>query len=433
MAIKKRYLSLLAGVCLLTACSDRGALAIFKKLSPHDQYGQRIKDAGLNTSAMGNLWLQRSQESLNKALSITVPYQETGYFAAEKVPVTVFRLEAKRGQLLRVSLSMRPVSNFKIYADLFQTGPDQPELVASADTTGHLLTYEIKKTGSYLLRLQPELLVSGEYTLKITAGPSLGFPVSAAGRPHIGSFWNDDRDAGERKHEGIDIFAIKGSPAIATNDGVVTRVTENTLGGKVVFMRPDNRDYNLYYAHLDLQTARDGQTVHAGDTLGLVGNTGNAKNTPSHLHFGIYTSQGAVDPLPFVNREIKQPLPITVSLDLDVIQITTGKARFYAAADEKTFITLGERTPLYIQAASAALYKVSLPDGRTGYVHAKDSRKAKPLHTLAIIPGAALYDAPDTSAARKLILTEKAQVQLLGAFGNFELVAYRDTTGWIAK
>lgn len=38
-----------------------------------------------------------------------------------------------------------------------------------------------------------------------------------------------------------------------------------------------------------------------GDTLGLVGNTGNAKTTAPHLHFGIYKSgQGAINPLPFV-------------------------------------------------------------------------------------------------------------------------------------
>jgi septal ring factor EnvC (AmiA/AmiB activator) len=77
-----------------------------------------------------------------------------------------------------------------------------------------------------------------------------------------------------RQHEGIDIFATKHTPAIATNDGVVERVGENNLGGKVVFMRPDGRDYNLYYAHLDLQLVRDGQVVHAGDTLGLTGKYG---------------------------------------------------------------------------------------------------------------------------------------------------------------
>jgi peptidoglycan LD-endopeptidase LytH len=49
----------------------------------------------------------------------------------------------------------------------------------------------------------------------------------------------------------------------------------------------------------------EGQSVKKGDVVGLVGNTGNAKNTPSHLHFGVYTNDGPVNPLPFVNRTIK--------------------------------------------------------------------------------------------------------------------------------
>ncbi|WP_317198432.1 M23 family metallopeptidase [Salegentibacter lacus] len=38
-----------------------------------------------------------------------------------------------------------------------------------------------------------------------------------------------------------------------------------------------------------------------GDTLGFVGNTGNARTTPPHLHFGIYKGyRGAINPLHFV-------------------------------------------------------------------------------------------------------------------------------------
>jgi hypothetical protein len=61
----------------------------------------------------------------------------------------------------------------------------------------------------------------------------------------------------------------------------------------------------------------EGQFVKRGETVGLVGNTGNAKHTPSHLHFGIYTSAGAIDPLPFVNKNI-QSAPEIVSKTLAV-------------------------------------------------------------------------------------------------------------------
>lgn len=57
-----------------------------------------------------------------------------------------------------------------------------------------------------------------------------------------------------------------------------------------------------YYAHLDgyAEGIKTGDTVLAGDTIGYVGNTGNARTTPPHLHFGAYTATGALDPLPLL-------------------------------------------------------------------------------------------------------------------------------------
>ena len=57
-----------------------------------------------------------------------------------------------------------------------------------------------------------------------------------------------------------------------------------------------------YYAHLDSYAARigPGDLVSAGDLLGFVGNSGNAESTAPHLHFGVYTSSGAIDPLPYL-------------------------------------------------------------------------------------------------------------------------------------
>jgi murein DD-endopeptidase MepM/ murein hydrolase activator NlpD len=78
-------------------------------------------------------------------------------------------------------------------------------------------------------------------------------------------------------------------------------VTTNRLGGNVVWVWDAERGQALYYAHLDRQDVSAGSRVHAGDVLGRVGNTGNARTTPPHLHFGIYRPiEGAIDPLPFI-------------------------------------------------------------------------------------------------------------------------------------
>jgi len=47
----------------------------------------------------------------------------------------------------------------------------------------------------------------------------------------------------------------------------------------------------------------EGSWVSIGDTLGTVGNTGNARSTRPHLHYGMYMRQeGAIDPFPFIGQ-----------------------------------------------------------------------------------------------------------------------------------
>lgn len=58
--------------------------------------------------------------------------------------------------------------------------------------------------------------------------------------------------------------------------------------------------------HLDKQLVQEGQLVKKGDVVGTVGNTGNARTTPAHLHFGVYTSSGPIDPYPFIDKTVKK-------------------------------------------------------------------------------------------------------------------------------
>lgn len=138
---------------------------------------------------------------------------------------------------------------------------------------------------------------------------SLVFPV-AGKKSKIGSFWGDSRGGGTRKHRGIDIFASKGTPLLAVSDGVITSVGNGAISGKTVWLRSSHHPITAYYAHLDQQKVRVGQRVKKGDVIGTVGKTGNARTTPAHLHFGIYTRSGAVNPLPYVKRASKIAAPV---------------------------------------------------------------------------------------------------------------------------
>lgn len=401
----KRYVLLGFVLCCFACSSHKGPLAIFQKLSPHDQYARHLADAGLANTALGSGWLSTSQTILATPLKISLPYMEKGYFPADKATATAFAFDLKRGQKISVLITKKPTS-FIIYADLMLNG----ETIAPADS--NMIGYEVKANGSYVLRLQPELLRGGEYTLTINIGPALHFPVSATGHPKIGGFWGEGRDENARKHEGIDIFAAKGTPAIAAEKGTVTSVGQNTLGGLIVFMQPEGRDYNLYYAHLDTQLVHNGQQVNTGDTLGLVGNTGNAKDTPSHLHFGIYTSGGAIDPLLFVKPQNEITPAIT------------------AAVAKLASVARYNDIPVTISAATGNSYKVIYPDARSAFI---DAAQVKPLldRPETIRYRQSLYDAPNSNAAQINALNVKDNVKVKGIFKGYQLIGFGDKTGWI--
>jgi len=89
-------------------------------------------------------------------------------------------------------------------------------------------------------------------------------------------------------HKGIDIFKDKGTDVISSTYGIVIYTHEGGKGGKSVMVLGPKWRFH-YYAHLDEIEAFPLQPVKSGTKLGTVGNTGNAINTPSHLHYAITT------------------------------------------------------------------------------------------------------------------------------------------------
>ena len=114
--------------------------------------------------------------------------------------------------------------------------------------------------------------------------------------------WGGARSEG-RRHEGVDIFAPTGTPIRSTTKGVVTRLSTDRLGGNVVYVLGPG-GFNHYYAHLSRYAdVSAGQWIEAGTVIGYVGNTGNARGTPPHLHYGVYTpTWTAINPYPLLRR-----------------------------------------------------------------------------------------------------------------------------------
>jgi len=272
---------------------------IFGNKTPHRQYEEKIDD-----TPAGREWLAVSKKVLASPQTIQLPYRHQGNFPNDKSRALALMFTVKQGERVHVELDKQNNSEFVLYADLYLQDGDELSHLYAADIDSTRFNFDAEETGSYIIRLQPEINGTGLYSLNISTGPSLGFPVSGH-KARTGSFWGDDRDGGKRSHEGIDIFAPKLTPAVAAADGYITSVRDGGLGGKTVSLRPTGKKLSLYYAHLDKQLVEEGQFVKKGEVVGLVGNTGNAKHTPAHLHFGIYTYDGAIDPFPFVNQTVK--------------------------------------------------------------------------------------------------------------------------------
>lgn len=106
----------------------------------------------------------------------------------------------------------------------------------------------------------------------------------------------------DRQHQGQDIFAPRNTPVYAAVNGYVWRISENKLGGNTVWtIGAGGRVY--YYAHLEryAEDLKVGNAVTTETVIGYVGTSGNAQGTPPHLHFGVYTQNGAINPLPLLD------------------------------------------------------------------------------------------------------------------------------------
>ena len=131
-------------------------------------------------------------------------------------------------------------------------------------------------------------------------------PFPVVGPAHYSDDWGAPRHGPPvHLHEGTDIFAERGTPVIASADGVVSRMTTTgPLGGTSLRLTTANGTY-FYYAHLDrfVDGLANGDRVDGGDVIGFVGQTGNAASTPPHLHYEIHPHGGdATSPIPFLDR-----------------------------------------------------------------------------------------------------------------------------------
>ena len=267
--------------------------------SPHDRYAVMLTWGPHAGTPSAQAWLHSAEGSVAAAVALKGSTQ-TVRFEGDAPSAAAFAVTLRRGQRFVVEPAIDAAADDRVFIDLLRRDESSVASVAYATEPGAAMEVEIERDGEYVVRIQPELGAAAVVALSTRMEPTLRLPVEQSGRRSIGSLYGAPRDGGRRDHHGVDIFAKRGTPVVAASSGIVTHVGTNGLGGKVVWISRPMRGEAHYYAHLDEQLVTVGTHVEEGDVIGRVGNTGNARSTPPHLHFGIYTPGGAVDPLPYL-------------------------------------------------------------------------------------------------------------------------------------
>ena len=97
----------------------------------------------------------------------------------------------------------------------------------------------------------------------------------------------------DSEHAGLDMAAQSGTSVRSAADGVVVEADTDSVFGRFLLVRHPG-EYATYYGHLSDWRAVAGDTVRAGQTIGLVGTTG--RSSAPHLHFEVRRDGSQVDP-----------------------------------------------------------------------------------------------------------------------------------------
>ena len=129
-------------------------------------------------------------------------------------------------------------------------------------------------------------------------GGSLGFPMAWYYRKTSDFGYRNHPIYGQvLQHNGVDLSADTGTAIYAAYKGTVVVSTYNSSAGNYI-MIDHGSGLMTVYMHCSKLLVSVGETVSKGQTIGLVGSTGNS--TGPHLHFSVRLNGSYVDPKPYI-------------------------------------------------------------------------------------------------------------------------------------
>ncbi len=403
---------------------------VFNKKSPRQKYVEELQKGPLADNSTVKRWIDSGGEVLSDPVAVELPFQTKLVFFKNEINPGAWKFSLSEGRKLKIKIESAHASP-QLFIDLFALENAEPAPQASIEDT--LFTFTLDEDQTLILRVQPKLLAAGSATLTLTDQPSMEFPVAGADLNDVGGAWGAPREGGERIHKGVDIFAERGTPVLASREGRITQAgNSHDIGGITIWLRTEGQ--SVYYAHLDSVSTAAGERVQRGDTLGFVGNSGNAKTTPTHLHFGVY-KYGAVPPMPFIKPSLSQVEPLAVQpknfKKWAVVTASEANVRLLPSIEKAAIAALTQGNPVKILGGSGNWYRVELPFGEKGFIH-KNLLKAasSPLHSETVKQNDLVYNRADYSSL--LFRTDSSiTIDIFGSFKNWQLSKYREHWVWV--
>ena len=425
----------------LITCKPEKVPEPYQPTHAHDAYRFSLSTADLAETALGRDWIQASKEALNAPIPISTPFEEIFYVDPAQAFAVGYRFDVIRGQRIEVDVDVQGLETGRLFIDLYRVrGVSSEEWVrvASADMEENRLEFEPRQDNQYVLRLQSELLRGGQCRVTIRNVAALLFPVAGYDSRSIGSGFGAPRDGGRRRHHGVDVFAPRHTPVVAASKAYVVYVGDDPTGGRVIWLKDSKRSLHIYYAHLQKYDVKRYTWVEPGQVIGTVGNTGNARTTPPHLHFGTYEiGYGPIDPIDYITQPKGKISTLTADLDALGHWMRAQRSPLivnisYDLHSER-IVSLDLHSPIKILAATGNRYRVLLPDNRSGYILAdrvESSNGTLEQQTSSFLND--MRDAPREDAATIESIGAGEEFSVLAKFEEFLFVrTQQGNRGWL--
>lgn len=229
----------------------------------------------------------------------SVPAPKTYYAGKPKAQVQ-FMFAGQSAQDVRVDVVRR--DDGQVVKSMVKPGvePGQPVSTTWSGTTGD---GRVAPNGGYKFRIAPISGGAGE-----DGGGATNFSYYDHKFPIRGRHSYGDGIGAGRGHRGQDVFAKCGTRLVAARAGRVQAKAYHSAAGNYVVIDGKKTSMDYVYMHL-LRPAsvHEGARVKTGETIGRVGETGNASGC--HLHFELWSGPGWYEGgefMPEVTRYLKK-------------------------------------------------------------------------------------------------------------------------------